>query len=84
VHSLLDEYKEDKFLLGEVTGNDSILKKFLGEKLDGLHLVFQFELIHFQFSARFFKNLLIKNEATFPYPYYSYLCIWKPRPDALY
>ena len=69
IHSLLDEYKEDKFLLGEVTGNDSILKKFLGEKQDGLHLVFQFELIHFQFSARFFKNLLIKNEATFPYPY---------------
>lgn len=69
VHSLLDEYKEDKFLLGEVTGNDSILKEFLGEKQDGLHLVFQFELIHFQFSARFFKNLLIKNEATFPYPY---------------
>lgn len=69
VHSLLDEYKEDRFLLGEVSGDDSILKKFLGENHDGLHLVFQFELIHFQFSAKFFQDILKKNEAIYPYPY---------------
>jgi len=69
IHSLLDEYTSDRFLLGEVSGNDTILKKFLGEKNDGLHLVFQFELIHFQFSAKFFRDLLNKNEAIYPYPY---------------
>jgi glycosidase len=69
IHSLLDEYPSDRFLLGEVSGNDKILKKFLGEKNDGLHLVFQFELIHFQFSAKFFGDLLTKNEAIYPYPY---------------
>lgn len=69
IHSLLDEYRQDRFLLGEVSGNDETLKKFLGEKNDGLHLVFQFELIHFQFSAKFFRDLLRKNEAIYPYPY---------------
>jgi len=69
IHSLLDEYQLDRFLLGEVSGDDIILKKFLGEKNDGLHLVFQFELIHFQFSAKFFHDLLVKNEAIYPYPY---------------
>ena len=69
IHSLLDEYPSDRFLLGEVSGNDTILKKFLGEDNEGLHLVFQFELIHFQFSAKFFQDLLVKNEAIYPYPY---------------
>ena len=45
------------------------MKKFLGEDNEGLHLVFQFELIHFQFSAKFFQDLLVKNEAIYPYPY---------------
>ncbi|MBK8398106.1 MAG: alpha-glucosidase [Leptospiraceae bacterium] len=69
IHSLLNEYQNDRFLLGEVSGNDTTLKKFLGEKNDGLHLVFQFELIHFQFSAKFFRDLLSKNEAIYPYPF---------------
>jgi len=69
VHSLLDEYKDDRFLLGEVSGNDTILKKFLGDKNEGLHLVFQFELIHFDFSAKFFRDILKKNEAIYPYPF---------------
>lgn len=69
MHSLLDEYKDDRFLLGEVSGNDTILKKFLGDKNEGLHLVFQFELIHFEFSAKFFRDILKKNEAIYPYPF---------------
>lgn len=69
VRNVVNEFEGDRFLIGEVSGNDTTLKKFLGEKQDGLNLVFQFELIDFEFRAKFFKNILIKNEVKFPYPY---------------
>lgn len=69
VRKHISKYKQKPFLIGEVSGSDTILKSFLGEKLDGLNLVFQFELIHFQYKAKFFRNLLEKNETIFPSPY---------------
>ncbi|WP_210414299.1 alpha-glucosidase [Leptospira jelokensis] len=69
VRKHIGKYKHKPFLIGEVSGSDQVLKSFLGEKADGLNLVFQFELIHFQFQAKFFKQLLLKNETIFPSPY---------------
>lgn len=67
LRSVVDEYK-DRFLIGEVSGNDEILKKFMG-KGKGLHLVFLFQLIHYKFSKKYFLNLINNLEKTFPYPY---------------
>ncbi|TGL87364.1 alpha-glucosidase [Leptospira congkakensis] len=69
VRKHISKYKQKPFLIGEVSGSDSVLKSFLGEKADGLSLVFQFELIHFQYQAQFFKDLLEKNEKDFPAPF---------------
>lgn len=69
VRKHISKYKHKPFLIGEVSGSDQVLKSFLGEKADGLNLVFQFELIHFQYKAKFFKQLLEKNESVFPSPY---------------
>lgn len=69
VRSLLAKFKQKPFVIGEVSGNDRILKSFLGERADGLNLVFQFELIHFEFYANFFRTLLEKNEREFSEPY---------------
>lgn len=69
VRKHVSKYKHKPFLIGEVSGSDQVLKSFLGENADGLNLVFQFELIHFQFNAKFFKNLLLKNETIFPKPF---------------
>ncbi|WP_210415829.1 alpha-glucosidase [Leptospira bouyouniensis] len=69
VRKHISKYKQKPFLIGEVSGSDKVLKSFLGEKADGLNLVFQFELIHFKYKAKFFKNLLEKNESIFPNPY---------------
>lgn len=68
VRKHISKYKQKPFLIGEVSGSDSVLKSFLGEKADGLSLVFQFELIHFKYQAKFFKDLLEKNEKEFPTP----------------
>ncbi|EMY71655.1 putative oligo-1,6-glucosidase [Leptospira vanthielii serovar Holland str. Waz Holland = ATCC 700522] len=69
VRKHISKYKQKPFLIGEVSGSDKVLKSFLGEKADGLNLVFQFELIHFDYHAKFFKELLEKNERVFPAPY---------------
>lgn len=69
VRKHISKYKQKPFLIGEVSGSDLVLKSFLGEKVDGLNLVFQFELIHFSYNAKFFKDLLEKNEKVFPSPY---------------
>ncbi|MBI9108419.1 MAG: DUF3459 domain-containing protein [Spirochaetales bacterium] len=65
---VIDEYP-GRFLIGEVSGNDGVLKRFLGEKQDGLNLVFQFELLHFKFTKKFFKDFILKMEREFASPY---------------
>jgi alpha-glucosidase len=50
LRSVIDEFP-GRFLLGEVSGKDGILKSFLGEDQKGLNLVFQFELLHFKFTG---------------------------------
>ncbi|MBM9592122.1 alpha-glucosidase [Leptospira sp. 201903075] len=69
VRKHISKYKQKPFLIGEVSGSDQVLQSFLGEKADGLNLVFQFELIHFDYKAQFFKDLLEKNEREFPAPF---------------
>jgi len=68
LRTVIDEFP-GRFLIGEVSGNDDILKRFLGEKHDGLNLVFQFELLHFKFGKKFFKDFISKMEREFSSPY---------------
>ncbi|MFN8413037.1 MAG: alpha-amylase family glycosyl hydrolase [Anaerolineales bacterium] len=60
----------DRILLGEVSGNKSIIRKFLGDETNnGLGLVFDFEMLGFQFTAKYFHELIQKVEAHFPSPF---------------
>ncbi len=68
LRSTVDKYP-NKFLIGEVSGNHKTLRDFIGKKLDGLHMVFQFELLHFKFTKRFFYKFLSSMETEFPAPY---------------
>lgn len=64
-----DEFGE-KILLGEVSGNKSVIRKFLGGEVnDGLGLVFDFEMLNFQFSAEYFRGLIQRIETHFPDPF---------------
>jgi alpha-glucosidase len=57
-------------LLGEVSGNKSIIRKFLGGEINnGLGLVFDFEMLNFQFSAEYFYRLIQNIEAYFSDPF---------------
>ncbi len=68
LRAVVDEYP-NRFLIGEVSGTDDVLKTFLGNAFDGLHTVFLFELIHFKYSKTYFKHFLEKIENQYPEPY---------------
>ncbi len=69
LRSVCDEFGE-KILLGEVSGDRSIIRKFLGNEVNnGLGLVFDFEMLSFQFSADYFRKLIERIEAHFPDPF---------------
>ncbi len=60
----------DRILLGEVSGNKSIIRRFLGDKTNnGLGLVFDFEMLGFQFTAGYFHELIQRIETHFPEPF---------------
>jgi alpha-glucosidase len=69
LRKVCDEFG-DIALLGEVSGNKSIIRKFLGDEINnGLGLVFDFEMLNFQFSAEYFSRLIQNIETHFPEPF---------------
>ncbi len=69
LRSVCDEFGE-KVLLGEVSGDKATIRKYLGDKVNnGLGLVFDFEMLSFQFSADYFRTLIENIEAHFPQPF---------------
>ena len=61
----------DKLLLGEVTGNFETIKSYMGEgeTNNGLGLVFIFEMLNFDFKAKYFYHLVSEIEAQFAPPF---------------
>ncbi|MEJ2585599.1 MAG: alpha-amylase family glycosyl hydrolase [Robiginitalea sp.] len=66
---ILDRYDPPRFMVGEVFGDHKTLTKFLGEKQDGLNLVFLFDISDIEWDARFFREKIRRIEAFYPYPY---------------
>lgn len=69
LRSVCEEYGE-KILLGEVSGGTPIIRRFLGDHANnGLGLVFDFEMLGFQFSANYFYSLIQKMEKNYAEPF---------------
>ncbi len=70
LRAVLDGYANPpRYLVGEVFGDAKVLKQYIGEQRDGLHTVFLFEMLAFKFNASYFRQLIGKLEAEFPYPF---------------
>jgi oligo-1,6-glucosidase/alpha-glucosidase len=69
IRKLFDEYSPSRMLVGELFGDDETLKRYLGENLDGLHLVFLWDLMDLKMEASFFKGVLCHYETCYPPPY---------------
>ncbi|MQA03704.1 MAG: DUF3459 domain-containing protein [Streptosporangiales bacterium] len=57
----------ERVLLGEVFGTPDVVRRYLGEH-DGLHLVFLFEFLMFDYDVDFFRDKIGTYEAAFPAP----------------
>ena len=69
LRKLVDTYKPDRFLLGEIFADDEIKKRYLGENQEGLNLVFLWDLPDSKITAANLKKVIKKYESNFPDPY---------------
>jgi oligo-1,6-glucosidase/alpha-glucosidase len=57
-----------RLLIGEVFGRPRLLRDYVGDQVDGLHLVFLFKTMRTPFSAVAYRALIKEFEAAFPEP----------------
>ena len=69
LRSAVDQYMPERVLLGELFGGDEPLKAYLGPQLDGLHLVFLWDMLRIRTDARFFRQVIEHYESQYPAPY---------------
>jgi len=70
LRSVIDEFDDPpRFLVGEVFSNMETMKKYCGDKADGLNTVFLFKSIRTPHNAKKFKKLIETYEKYFPEPY---------------
>lgn len=58
----------ERILIGEVFGKNEVKKKYLGNN-DGLHLIFLFDILFFEFSAKFFAKKILEYNDYYPFPF---------------
>ncbi|GAB4548065.1 MAG: alpha-glucosidase [Anaerolineales bacterium] len=70
LRQVCDEFGE-KALLGEVNGSRAIIRRYLGDASanNGLGLVFDFEMLNFQFNAGYFRRMIQALESAYPDPF---------------
>ncbi len=69
LRSVLDEYTPARFMVGEVAGPLLTLKKYLGDKADGLNLVFIFQALGLKLEAKPVRRFLKDVDDVFPDPF---------------
>lgn len=68
---VMEEFSHpERILLGEVFGTHETIRPYLHhKKKNGLHLIFLFDMIFFDFDADFFRTQLIEYEHHYPSPF---------------
>ena len=69
LRNVVDEYKPDRLLVGEVFGAIEQLNKYYGPKNDGLHMAFLFEFSTTPFKSQKYAEMISKIEKNLPFPY---------------
>jgi len=70
LRGVVNEFQDrERVLLGEVFGKHDTIRKFLGEKQEGLHLIFLFDMLKFRFSAHWFRKKIELYEKYYPAPF---------------
>ena len=68
LRQVFDQYQPHRFMIGEIFGQDEIIKKYLGDGSQGMHSIFLWDLMEFKFKAEFFWRVLEHYETEYPSP----------------
>lgn len=69
LRSLIDSNTPDRVLIGELFGDPEVMRSYLGEALDGLNLVFLWDLVDQELDAGVLRQVLHRYETIYPEPY---------------
>lgn len=69
LRKMATSYPNERMLIGEVFGEDEILKQYLGAQSDGLNLVFLWDLLKTKPRAQFFRRVIAHHEREYPQPF---------------
>jgi alpha-glucosidase len=69
LRTVVDTYSPPRMLIGEVFGDDRAVKRYLGEQIDGLNLVFLWKLLGLRMNAPFLREVIRHYETHYPAPY---------------
>jgi len=69
LRTILDSYSPERMMVGEVFGDDTVIKRYIGDKLDGFNVLFSWDLMNFKTSAHFLQEVIRHYETHFPSPY---------------
>ena len=69
LRGVFDTYSPPRFMIGEIFGSDLQIKKYLGERSDGMHAIFLWDLMDFRFKADFFWDVINHYETWYPAPF---------------
>ena len=68
LRQVFDQYQPHRFMIGEIFGQDEIIKMYLGDGSQGMHSIFLWDLMEFKFKAEFFWRVLEHYETEYPSP----------------
>jgi len=68
LRQVFDQYQPHRFMIGEIFGQDEIIKKYLGDGSQGMHSIFLWDLMEFKLKAEFFWRVLQQYETEYPSP----------------
>lgn len=69
LRAIAESYSPTRLLIGEIFGDDDTVRQYLGKQLDGLNLVFLWNLLGLKANARFLREVIRHYEANYPEPY---------------
>lgn len=69
LRAIADAYSPPRLLIGEVFAHDDVIKRYLGNQLDGLNLVFLWNLLSLEMNAESLRRVIRHHEDQYPMPY---------------
>jgi glycosidase len=69
LRQIFDQYSPERFMVGEIFADDQLIRQYLGDGSDGMHMIFLWKLKDSAFKADLYWKILDQYEKHYPQPY---------------